>query len=413
MEKQPRLCCPLLVGLIIGLAACSESPTSPSNGGVPAASPAASPTPRGPDPIFDSSQLHEVALKLDPADWQALRTNYLENQYYAADITVDGETLRSVGIRSRGQGSRNEAKPNIKVDTNKYVPSQEFHGYKTLVLNADIQDSSILRERLAFEVFRAMGIPAPLLSHTRLTVNGEYWGVYTLVEAVTKPFLRRTLNEDGGYLFDYEWVFKYRFEFLGADPGLYIPSPFQPQTHEDDLDPAGLVNFIRAINETTDEAFVATMSGYLDVDKFLTYVAVENAIAETDGMVGEWDINNFYLYQYQDKQRFVFIPWDKDTSFQNSAWPLMLNMDRCVLTQRLMNDPAKQAVYVNAVKTAVDSYVNSGWLTPRLDAAYSQIREAMLADNKKPANNDGWEGSVGSLRNVINGRRNDVLSQLP
>jgi hypothetical protein len=410
MSKPSDVSVRLLValGLVVGLAACAgqtEDETGPTP--VPGA------TPIGVDPIFDSSRLHDVQLTLDPDDWKALREASIEHQFFAADITVDGETLRSVAIRARGYGSRNESKPNIKVDTNKYAPAQELHGYKTLVLNADIQDPTLLREKLAFDVFRAMGIPTPLLSYARLTVNGEYWGAYTLVEPVTKPFLRRTLHEDGGNLFDYDWTFRYGLEFLGSDPGLYFPIPFQPQTHEDDLDPSGFINFIRAINEASDAAFVATASSYLDVDEFLTYVAVENAIAETDGMLGEWQINNFYLYQYQGAQRFVFIPWDKDTSFQGASWPLMLNLDTCVLTRRLIADPAKKAVYVQAVKTAVDSYVNSSWLTPRLDAAYEQIRPAVLADPKKPQTNNAWEKAVTRLREIISQRRQDVTGQLP
>ena len=57
-------------------------------------------------PIFDPLVLHEASLDIDPSAWQALRDNYLENQYYAANLTVDGVTGRQVGIRSRGEGSR-------------------------------------------------------------------------------------------------------------------------------------------------------------------------------------------------------------------------------------------------------------------------------------------------------------------
>jgi len=35
-----------------------------------------------------------------------------------------------VGIRSRGEGSRNEEKPGLKVEFDKYVPAQEYYGYR-------------------------------------------------------------------------------------------------------------------------------------------------------------------------------------------------------------------------------------------------------------------------------------------
>jgi spore coat protein CotH len=364
------------------------------------------------EPIFDPTVLHETRLTLDPNDWRALQENFRENQYYSCDIAIDGETIRQVGIRSRGDGSRNEAKPGLKVDFNKYSASQEFHGYKTLVLDNLVQDRSMLRDRLASEVFEAMGIPASQNSFTRLYVNGDYWGVYALVEPVSKPFLERRLGEDGGNLFDYQWAFAYDFSYRGSDAAQYVPSPFEPQTHEDDLDATGLVRFIRAINETPDESFAAEMERYLDLEVFLTYVAVENAIAENDGQTGYDGINNFYLYQYADQSRFVFIPWDKDNSFLQTSWPVFQNVDRHVLVRRLLADPRYEATYTDAVVRAADEFVNSTWLIPRLEAAYEQIRASAIEDAKKPFTNEELEIGVDDLRAVIEGRRQDIRNQV-
>ena len=99
------------------------------------------------DPIFDQSRLHECKLELDPADWAALRANFTTNQYYAANLTVDGETVKQVGIRSRGAGSRSGEKPGLKVDFNKYVSGQEFHGYKSVVLDNVTQDPYAVSQR--------------------------------------------------------------------------------------------------------------------------------------------------------------------------------------------------------------------------------------------------------------------------
>src|SRR5262245_52278684 len=95
---------------------------------------------RAADPIFDASRLHEVRIVIDAGDWQSLRRNFRSNQYYAANISLDGEVLEQIGIRSRGDGSRNEEKPGLKLDFNKYVKTQEFHGYKTMVLDNLYQD---------------------------------------------------------------------------------------------------------------------------------------------------------------------------------------------------------------------------------------------------------------------------------
>ncbi len=389
------------------LAACAGggSPTGPSETPPVALGPVVA-------PIFDPSVLHEARLDLDPAAWQALRDNYLGNQYYAANLTVDGVAVLQVGIRSRGEGSRNEEKPGLKVEFDKYVPAQEYHGYKSLVIDNLVQDASMLRERLSFLVFEAMGIAAPHNAFALLTVNGQYWGLFALVEPVSKPFLEARLGEKSGTLYDYEWIFPYEFSWLGPQSSHYVPLPFQPETNESRPDvAAGLVALVQAINDTPDASFAAAMEERLDVTRFLTHVAVENAIAEGDGIVGNQGLNNFYLYEYGARNRFVFIPWDKDGTFHSGTWPLYRNLDTNILTRRLTAEPAKRQVYADAVVRAVDSYVNPRWLTPQLEAAYQQIRSAALGDVRKPYTNAQFESAVEGLRGVIAVREQDVRAQ--
>jgi spore coat protein CotH len=396
------------------LAACGGGGGGSSSPSASATSspPATSGVPAGGAPIFDPTVLHEARLDLDPSAWQALRDNYLSNQYYAANFSVDGVSVSQVGVRSRGSGSRNEEKPGMKVDMNKYVQGQEYYGYKSVDLDNLVTDASMLRERLSFLVFEAMGIQSPRNAFCRLTVNGQYWGVYAIVEPVSKPFLKSRLGEESGNLFDYEWTFHYDFSFLGGDPDEYVPLPFQPETNEDHEDVAdGLVAFIEAVNNAPTAGFASAIGARLDVDRFLTHVAVENALAESDGIVGDQGLNNFYLYEYGQKNRFVFIPWDKDNTFRSGSWPLMRNLEDNILTDRLIADPAKRQVYVDAVVRATSSYVNSRWLTPQLETAYQQIRAAVLGDVRKPFSNGQFEAAVDGVRGVINAREHDVNAQ--
>ena len=368
--------------------------------------------PAGGAPIFDPTLLHDARIEIDPTAWKALRVNYLSNQYYAANFSVDGVAVAQVGIRSRGDGSRSEEKPGLKIDFNEFVPSQEYYGYKSLVIDNLTTDASMLRERLAFLVFEAMGIASPRNAHARLTVNGEYWGLVALVEPVSKPFLKSRLGEESGTLFDYEWREHYDFDWRGGNPDAYVPEPFQPETNESKPDVAtGLVGFIQTMNEAPSANFVTTIGGWLDVDRFLGHVAVENALAEGDGILGDQGLNNFYLYEYGQKNRFVFIPWDKDNTFRSGSWPLYRNLDRNVLTARLTADQAKRAVYADAVVRATTSFVNPRWLTPQLETAYQQIRAAALADVRKPFSNGAFEAAVDGVRGVIAAREHDVNAQ--
>jgi hypothetical protein len=398
------------LGALVALTACGGGGGTPSSPSTPA--PPTAPGVSGSAPIFDASVLHDARLDLDPAAWKALRDNYLDNQYYAANLSIDGVPVRQVGVRSRGEGSRSEEKPGLKVEFDKYVPAQEYYGYKSLVIDNLTTDASMLRERLSFLVFEAMGVPAPRNAFARLNVNNEYWGLFALVEPVSKPFLEARLGEKSGTLFDYEWIYPYYFSWLGPATVNYVPLPFQPETNEEKPDVAdGIAAFIQAINDTPDASFVSGMGSRLDVDRFLTHVAIENALAEGDGVVGDQGLNNFYLYEYGSKNRFVFIPWDKDNTFRSGTWPLYRNLEANVLTRRLTADPAKRQVYADAVVRTATSFVNPRWLTPQLETAYQQIRLAVQADIHKPFTNPQFEAAVDGVRGVIAVRENDVRAQ--
>ena len=115
-------------------------------------------------------------------------------------------------------------------------------------------------------------------------------------------------------------------------------------------------------------------------------------------------MNNFFLYQYGGQNRFVFIPWDKETCLQAASWPVLQRVETNVLTRRLLADPANQASYVAALRRAA-AFVNARWLLPHVEPTYTQIREAALIDTKKPVDNDTFELAIGGLRGVDRGAR--------
>lgn len=366
---------------------------------------------RAADRIFDSRVLHEVRLVMDPSDWEALRANFRLNDYYAANISFDGEVVEQVGIRSRGKGSRDSVKPGLRVDFNRYGKARDFHGLTSLALKNELQDPSFLREALAMQVFEAMGFPAPAGALARVTVNDEYWGVYLLSEEIRAPFVAARFGEDSGNLFKYEWNGSWDFSWRGESPAEYVPLPFEPHTNEDNLDPSRLVDLVNVINNVPDEELQVTLAYYLDAKKFLTYLAVENALAQSDGFVGDFGMNNFYVYEKADGV-FELIPWDQDNSLQDVTWPIFRRTDENVLSRRLFQEVAMQAVYVGAVARCASDYVNERWLLPRLESLYALVRNAAIADEKKPYTNEEFEIAVDGLRGIIRGRQADVESQL-
>jgi spore coat protein CotH len=335
--------------------------------------------------LFEPTKLNDIRLTFAAGDWEKLRETYLEDTYYKVGFQWQAAKVGPVGVRSRGNGSRNSAKPGLKLDFSQYVKDQTFAGFKSLVLDNLVQDRSMMAERLSMELFRKMGIAAPRVAHVRVFVNDKFEGLYTIVEPVDKLFLKVHLGEDAGQLFDYDWASDYNFEYAGEDAANYAPVPFAPKTNEKNPDLKTLVEFIRTLNETTDDEFAGALTQFLDAEKYLNYLAVETFLADMDGQLGDWGMNNFYLYRRANSKQFVFIPWDKDVTFSSVNRSIWHNSDRNVLTRRLLAIPAYRDHFTRAMQRVMELAGGpGGWLDIEINRIKMQIQADAAIDATKP-----------------------------
>src|SRR5437867_11267980 len=256
------------------------------------------------DDFFDPNVLHDIRIDINPSDWQTLKANFEENTHYPADFhwIYGGRDLlvEQVSVRSRGLGSRTPVKPGLTVQFDRFT-DRTFAGLRSVVLRNNTLDASMMHEFVSMESMRRMGVPAPREAYARLSVNGEYAGLYTIVEDVDPVFLQRNFGESGGYLYKYEYNAAdppNRFEWRGLDASTYSPVPFKPETHRADPNPWPLVEMVAAINFAGDSYFETALAPFLDLKQFLKEVAVESYLAETDGILADWGMNNFYLYRF-------------------------------------------------------------------------------------------------------------------
>lgn len=370
--------------------------------------------------LFDDGVLHEVRLEMSPADWQTLHDKYLENTYYRCTFRWRDVVLPNVGVRSRGSGSRNPIKPALALDFSRYDSAQRLVSLKTLVMRNFAQDPSMIRERLTEKLFARMGLPHSRESHAKLFVNDEYVGVYMLVEPIDKRFLATRFGEDTGYLYEFNFTgTPYHFEFLGDDPKLYTPEMFEPKTHEDAPEIERVIEMIRQINESPDAEFAATIDRYLDIDTYLAHAAVEQYVAEIDGLFGYGGMANFYLYRRMADNRFVFLIWDKDNAFAVADRSIWQNTPDSVLMRRLMEVPRFKQRFLEMVAHTGEAAI--GWLDAEAAIAYEQIRAAVIADPYRvclgdngfiPCSIDMFERHAAFVRVVVSERPWRTLAEI-
>jgi hypothetical protein len=379
-------------------------------------------------PFFDDGTLHEIRLTINSRDWQALKDNYLSNTYYPADFRWRDQTLRNIGIRSRGTGSRSNTKPGLRVDFDRYDSAKKFLGLKSFVLRNNVQDASGLHERLSMLMFRRIGAAAPREAHTRLYVNNEYAGLFTIVENIDKNYVARTVGEDSGYLFEYDYPVgaePYYFEDRGDDPGAYVPLPFKPQTHESDPRPEFVQQMVAAVNRSSDAVFRSQAGEYIDFAQFLRHVAVEVFVGDYDGFLGNVGMNNFYMYRLDNQNRFVFIPWDKSESFlagpATSIWHNITDVpdaQKNRLMSRVLSYSDLYNVYLDTLMACASAAAEPaeddarGWLEREVAHEADQIRAATMADTLKPFTNADFEEEVADLLEFARARSQVVTAEV-
>ena len=380
---------------------------------------------QGFEDLFNSAALQRIDLLVNSRDWEKLKANFQLNEYYPADVRWNGQTVRNVGIRSRGLGSRSGTKPGLRVDFNRYAAGQTFLGRGSMILDNLTQDPSGLKERVAMRFYERMGLPAPREAHAALYVNNEYAGLYAVVESIDKDFLRRVFGgtegniENDGHLFEYNWETEWFFTYLGNNLDAYAPF-FDPVTHENASTAAlyaPLEAMFRAINESPDASFVESVSVYLDLPQFMRHVAVQSFLAQWDGILGYAGANNFYLYRFEDSLRSQFIAWDEDNAFRAADFPILEGHDRNVLMRRAMNVPALRAAYFDGLRAAADSAAEPAggvsWLEQEIRLQRSLVDGAMQADVLKPYANEEYAGAADALVEFARLRPGMVLSQIP
>lgn len=371
--------------------------------------------------LLDESKLQEIRLVIHPNDLQKLTVGYGDNTYYPATFMWRDQIVENVGIRSKGRSSRRPTKPGLRIDFNRYE-EQTFLGLKAILLDNNITDQSGMRERLCTFLWQKMGLPAPRQTAAKLFVNDEYIGLYSLGEETDKTYLKRTFGEDTGYLYEYQPVQGYKFGYLGPDPEKYVPLPFEPKTHEKAPRAELIEEFIRAVNQTSDAEFPGAIEQYLDVKKFLTHLALENYLAEWDGIQNDIQTNNLFFYRPADSKKGMVLFKDKDLSFFSIDYPLAAGAAEQVLVRRLMHVPEWRAFWQSEVlRVAELAGGPDGELVQLIDKIRDQIRDALYADTRKECragacpveqSNAEFDVQIGYLKDFVRLRPVEVRRQL-
>jgi hypothetical protein len=279
--------------------------TLPTKDAPNAASPAVAPADEA-EELFDPFTVSAIDLDLEPSAIAALLAEPEENVEGQFSLqTEDGTTHGplTVGVRLKGHGSFRPItqKAAFKIEFDEFEDDQSLLGLDELTLNNMVQDETMARERLAYEIARAAGIAAPRTGYSYVRLNGENLGIYLNVETIDFRFLSRHLGHTQ-HLYEGE---------LGADVVEGAPAFDIDEGNEDDL--ADLDSLIAAVEADGD--FSDNVSGIADLQQMARLWAFEKYIGHWDGYAFDYEDelhpNNYFLHS-DPNGFFRMLPWGVD-----------------------------------------------------------------------------------------------------
>ena len=262
--------------------------------------------------LFQKNVVNEIEITIAEADWKDILENPLAEEYHRADVTINGETMKNVAIRTKGNTSLTSVansdsdRYSFKVDFDYYEDAGNYHGLKKLCLNNSYADNGGLREYVGYEIMREMGIPVPQCGYSHITVNGEEWGLYLAVEAIDEVFLQTRFADAAGDLYKPEGMggtganLAYQGDNIAEYTGLHL------KTNPETSDGSEILALMKALESGEG------LEEVLDVEEALKYIAANVAISNFDSYLGG-TTHNYYLYE--ENGVFSVLPWDLNLAF--------------------------------------------------------------------------------------------------
>ncbi len=316
--------------------------------------------------LFNKDVIQDVIIKINDNNFKYLLQHALDKRTVLIDeISIGEYHLKYCSIKPKGLTSlrrvynttsdRFSYTVNFKKYINKdngYSKNQNLFGLSKISFNNMYADPTLMKEYLSYYLLTEMGLDTVDYSYTKLFINDNYYGLYLMIEPITKALINRYLNEDGDFLFkpegDYasliydnsldKYIDKngnFNFNSILYDKKgelIYPNNANNPLNKykgiwEDDREEFNEIvdelplffKTIKKLNELSNMSnkntkyYEEELNKIIDVDKLIRYLAVDSYIVNSDGYMSPRGTN--YALYMNDKGYITIIPWDYNLSF--------------------------------------------------------------------------------------------------
>lgn len=263
--------------------------------------------------FYDENVIQDLEINFTQSNWDyMLDTAKLgAGDYIMADwVKINGILYDSVGIRYKGNSSYDSAivKNPLHIKLDEYK-NHDHQGFESIKLSNGYGDPSCIREVLAYSILEKY-MHCPQSNFAKVTINGNYIGLYSSSENIDKKFL-------GDHFYSSINTFlkcnptgaptpalKSNFKYISSDSTSYMPF------YELKSD-TGWHDFINFCNTATNTQ--NNLASELDIDRTIWMLAYNNLFINLDSYNGVYAQNH---YTYKDATgHFNPIIWDLNMCF--------------------------------------------------------------------------------------------------
>ena len=345
--------------------------------------------------LFDGSKVHTIDLVVN--NKEAFFADAEKHAYVSCSAVIDGDAANNVGLRVKGKTDlgnvREESRERMsfRLEFDHYQLGETWHGLDKLDLNNLIQDATCMKEYLTYSLMRGFGVPSPLASYAKVTLNGEEIGLYLAVEGVEDSFISR----------------KQSYAALLENAGTEL----EPGDRDR---PIGLLK---------------KLSGYEDLDRILAteeilrYFVVHNFTVNDDSYTGS-TVGN-YVLAVRDGT-LSMIPWDYNTAYGSASGmeeqaavnaPIDApapegRVDDRPMVGWIFSDASYKEQYHELFLEFIQKYAENGRIREMIRETKELIAPFVREDPTKFMTEEAFEAGVRSLGIFIDLRTQSVAGQL-
>ena len=324
-----------------------------------------------------AKQLPKYELFIHPRDLMDLKMDIWNDEPVDGRLGIDGRR-EHILVGYRGSHIRKFKKKSYFIqlhNSRQKKTVREFH------LNSEYMDKSLMRNKLSFDFFSAIGVLAPSSEHINLYLNGKNQGIYLRLESVDDMYLKNRSLPEGSIFYAVDD--DANFSLIGSFEDGPKRSLQQGYTQKcgKKADWQSLEDFIFIINNPDQALFEEELERILDTEKYLKWLAGVVCTQNYDGFV-----HNYSLYLNGLTNQFEIMPWDYDATWGRNIHGEKMGYDVVpfqgfnTLSARMLDCPQYQEMYTEIMKEILDEAFTPEFMEPQIIQLYNHLAPFVLED---------------------------------